>query len=277
MQFALDIALLAHRQALVGKQATIQLVHDHQCGGERNAGAPLPSRGHLSRQGQGRRRQRPDMVWPPAGWRGEATTDAGRSLARGQLAQPHHHLAKRSATASACARWCCHSSPWRVVAERAAEWWHSPAPGCTRYNVCARMVSSLAPSVPRPQGNSSAVMELSALLPPRTCGTGGHHVSCPAQGTTFFPMSCVRIAATSSSVYRPTVRQRDCTTTTRLLLVLVPLIYYCSTASSQPRYSGNEKSTQIYIFSSGQSAAGRARASTGPVQRRRTAGPAQGS
>ena len=134
MQFALDIALLAHRQALVGKQATIQLVHDHQCGGERNAGAPLPSRGHLSRQGQGRRRQRPDMVWPPAGWRGEATTDAGRSLARGQLAQPHHHLAKRSATASACARWCCHSSPRRAC------------------GTCSRVVAFAGPRVYKVQG-----------------------------------------------------------------------------------------------------------------------------
>ena len=53
--------------------------------------APLPSWSCICR---GRRCHRPDMVWPP-GWRGEATTE-------------------RSATASACARWCCHSSPRRA-------------------------------------------------------------------------------------------------------------------------------------------------------------------
>ena len=173
MQFALDIALLAHRQATAGKQATIQLVHDHQCGGERNAGAPLPSRGHLSRQGQGRRRQRPDMVWPP-GWRGEATTE-------------------RSAAASACARWCCHSSPWRAcgtcsrVVEGMRERRRVAAWRATGHLARVYKVQAVREDRVLLRSHSHGQRSHGAAVLLRTCGTGVPHMSRPAQRTTFFP------------------------------------------------------------------------------------------
>ena len=134
--------------------------------------APLPSWSCICR---GRRCHRPDMVWPP-GWRGEATTE-------------------RSATASACARWCGHSSLWRACGtcsrvvegmreRRRVAAWRAAGHLARVYKVQAvREDRVLLRSHSHGQRSHGAAVLL------RTCGTGVPHVSRsrPAQRTTFFP------------------------------------------------------------------------------------------
>ena len=153
--------------------------------------APLPSWSCICR---GRRCHRPDMVWPP-GWRGEATTE-------------------RSATASACARWCCHSSPRRAcgtcsrVVEGMRERRRVAAWRATGHLARVYKVQAVREDRVLLRSHSHGQRSHGAAVLLCTCGTGVPHVSCPRAKDDLFPMSCARIAATWS-VYRLTVRQRD--------------------------------------------------------------------
>ena len=132
--------------------------------------APLPSWSCICR---GRRCHRPDMVWPP-GWRGEATTE-------------------RRAAASACARWCCHSSPWRAcgtcsrVVEGMRERRRVAAWRATGHLARVYKVQAVREDRVLLRSHSHGQRSHGAAVLLRTCGTDVPHVSCPAQRTTFFP------------------------------------------------------------------------------------------
>jgi hypothetical protein len=215
-----------HVLARANRPGTVQLVQHHQRASEHNACAPTLLVGHISRQAAP-----PSRHGVAAGWRGEATTDAGpRTRPVGTPTTSPNEASQCDGAATVPLL----SEAWSTRRGCRGQRRGPRATGlglqgtsCTQGSCCS--------SVPWPQGLGCCCAR--AVQAYSTCP--------PRAKDDFFP--CRALAATSS-IYRPTVRQRECSFTPTVLL---------STAAVNPVTREKRSQLRCFFFSSGPERCGR--------------------